>query len=297
MALLDSLQPNSALAASVDDAQEGVVTILMATYGGELPDRLETALKSVGALALGPFPTVIVLDGPVGGVFDEVIHRFQSGHSCLTVVRLAHQGGLAAALNAGLPWCRGSFIARMDSDDFCESSRLVEQRAYLESHPEIDCVASWQAEFISDEEKVVRVKRAPAEHHEIVRAMRWRNVISHPSIMVRRSAIEKIGGYNEDAGLLEDYDLHMRMIASGAKYAVIQKPLVRVRVSPQQAARRGGWRYMITEWRLRYAWWKLGVLTFPMFFLTSCANSVWRLLPLRAKGVLYRTVRYSVPSA
>jgi len=46
----------------------------------------------------------------------------------------------------------------------------------------------------------------------------------------RRSAVVGIGGYREGLWQSEDYDFHVRLAASGARYTVIPEPLVKVRV-------------------------------------------------------------------
>ena len=56
--------------------------------------------------------------------------------------RDSQRKGLATRLNEAVALARGRFIARIDADDICFPARLEKQVAYLESHPDIDIVAS-----------------------------------------------------------------------------------------------------------------------------------------------------------
>jgi glycosyltransferase involved in cell wall biosynthesis len=51
-----------------------------------------------------------------------------------------------------------------------------------------------------------------------------------PSGTYRRPAIQRIGGYRTQLWQSEDYDFHIRLAASGIRYAVILDPLVRIRI-------------------------------------------------------------------
>lgn len=272
------------------------VSVLLSTYSGELAAHLAAALESLYAQSLPPAQIVLVIDGPVDRGQEQVIASFsaRSGDIAFDVVRLPVCGGLARALNRGVESCRFDLIARMDSDDITPPERISKQFEFLQHHAEVDVLAGWQAEFEGTDHSIVRsVKETPAGHNEIARALKWRNVISHPTIILRKQKLLAVGGYDQDVGLLEDYDLHMRLIHAGARYAALQEPMVYVRVSPKQRARRGGWRYVMNEWVFRYRCYRRGNMTLWDFLITSAVNTVFRLLPSFVKDPLYRLVRSS----
>ncbi len=267
----------------------GPFSVLMATYAGERPEWLEAALRSVVDQTLPPKEIVLVLDGPVGPEHDEVLRRTED-EVPLTLVRLPKRSGLAAALNAGIPACQSDWIARMDSDDISLPTRFQRQAELLAADPRLGLVAAWHAEF-EDEAKTMplRVKTTPAEHQVIARRLRWRNVLSHPTIVVRRSALAAVGGYR-DARLLEDWDLYLRLLRSGVRFGAVQEPLVRVRTAAH-AHRRGGLRHLASDLQFRRECLRRGDICFFEFAALTVAYSGWRLMPSSARTLLYPLAR------
>src|SRR5262249_55312711 len=155
----------------------------------------------------------------------------------LTVVRLQRNNGLGPALNAGLRHCSEPYVARMDSDDISHPRRFAVQWNTLLRHPEVDLLGCWQADFDEDPGKPYQIKAVPERHDDIVRVLRWRNAISHPSVVFKRDTVAQIGGYRP-IRYLEDYDLFMRLVRAGARLHAVPEPLILVRVSQAQHARR-----------------------------------------------------------
>jgi hypothetical protein len=186
---------------------------------------------------------------------------------------------------------RGTYIARMDADDLSLSSRLAVQIEYLESHPDCVCVGS-NIELIDDRGRKLTVWHQLTSDSEIQReAMKGHGTICHPTAMIRRTAMDKLGGYRTEMYPAEDLDLWLRLGEIGS-LANINQVLLRYRmhvgsVSAQaartsaqrlaaerccaDAARRRGLAYsQFSEWEdwrsngtasaemafdLRYGWW------------------------------------------
>ena len=273
------------------------LSVLMSVYRKDDPGFLREALESLEQQTMLAEEIVIVVDGPVSAelneILDEFATRYTSGRTILH--RLAENQGLASAMNTGLALATMPLVARMDSDDYCDPYRFERQLAYLAQHPDTGCVATIQAEFETDPRVIVSEKGVPATHDKIAKALAFRNVISHPSIMFRRDLVVAAGGYRTDVGLLEDYELHLRLLLQGVRYAGIQEPLIRVRISPQQRFRRGGWKYMRNEWALRYECYRRGQLPWIAFWIATPLTSLFRLSPVWLKKLAYGLVRRPTP--
>jgi glycosyltransferase involved in cell wall biosynthesis len=272
------------------------ISILMATYWADDATALQQSLASLDRQSVVPLELILVVDGPIPPSSKAVIEaRAQSGPFEMVVLALEKNVGLAAALNAGLAVCRGDFVARMDADDLARADRLEKQWAVLQADASLDVVSSWHAEFEVDPDRPFAMKTVPRDHESILAALRWRCIISHPTVVARSSLLMDVGGYRR-IEYLEDYDLYMRLAERGARFCAVQEPLVFVRVTLAQRARRGGLRYVRTEWRFRLGLYRRGSLTFVQFILSTIAYTVLRILPVRARAALYAAVRRPIRS-
>jgi glycosyltransferase involved in cell wall biosynthesis len=120
-------------------------------------------------------------------------------------VRLLCQqnGGPAAARNHGARVARGSWLALLDADDAWLPHKLETQRPYL-ADPAVAIVHA----------------RDPAEGvpmEATFEALWKRNFLKTSSVLVRRTAFEAVGCFNEDRALIgvEDYNLWLRLAARG----------------------------------------------------------------------------------
>jgi glycosyltransferase involved in cell wall biosynthesis len=253
------------------------VSVLMSTYASELAANLDSALETIYAQSLAPDQVVVVFDGPVGSDQEAIVRRFAQDKRVprLTIVRLSRNGGLAMAMNAGLAQCIGEFTMRMDSDDLSAPDRIELQLGYARQHPDIDVITSWTEEFF-DDGSAGQLKVSPIRHDAVIRALRWRNILVHPSLFIRTETLRRIGGYRGQFGMLEDYDLFVRLAMAGATFHVIPKFLVRMRSSLAQRGRRGGLAYLRNELRFRAEWHRAGFLSTYQFFASTTMYTAFR---------------------
>ena len=268
-------------------------SVLMSVYRNDLPDWFSVAMDSIRNQTLLPAEMVLVVDGPIPEELDRTVQSYET-RDCgfpLRVLRLDENVGLAMAMNAGLRECSQPFVARMDADDYSWPTRFELQAEVLRKQPELGLVGSWQGEFEEDHRELNALKTLAENHDEIIAQLRWRSVIPHPSVVMRRSDVERVGAYRSEFGYLEDYDLFTRMALGGVRMHCLQEPLYRVRVSPEQRARRGGLSYIPREWRFRHQLYRNGFITQREFLVSTTAYTVFRLSPAFLKTLLYRTVR------
>jgi glycosyltransferase involved in cell wall biosynthesis len=150
-------------------------------------------------------------------------------------------GGLVAALNSGLNACRAPLVARMDGDDICHPRRLELQSSYLDSHPDTGLAASNFRHFPRTGLKQGMIdyetwQNSLSEHSQIIRDLFVESPFVHPSVMMRRTVLEELGGY-QDNSWPEDYDLWLRMAAAGIRFARIPHTLLLWRDHPERATR------------------------------------------------------------
>ena len=268
------------------------VSALISTYAGEKASNLAQSLESVFAQTRPPEQVVLVIDGPVPPTQEAVISSYSGDPRVadMTVLHLPERSGLAVAMNAGLTACAGAYIMRMDSDDICAPDRLEIQMRYALANPDVDIVSSWSEEFF-DEDGATQIKVSPVAHEHITAALRWRNVLVHPTVLARSSVLRDVNGYRSKFGMLEDYDLFVRLAMQGCRFHVIPKTLVRVRSSLEQCSRRGGWRYGLNELAFRWECRRFGFLRLHQFIATTSLYLVFRLTSGAMRKRLYAIAR------
>jgi glycosyltransferase involved in cell wall biosynthesis len=141
--------------------------------------------------------------------------------------------GIVGALRLGLAHARGELIARMDADDISLPLRLSRQLAFLSSGRDL-AVVGVQVELVSDVPIGEGLRRyvawqnavlTPADH---ARELFVESPLCHPTVVVRRSALDRVGGYR-DAPWPEDYDVWLRMAAASLPMAKVPEVLFRWR--------------------------------------------------------------------
>lgn len=188
------------------------LSVLMPVYNGAT--YLAQAIESIRAQTFGDFEFIIVNDGSTDRTL-KILQRFAQKDPRIRILSRPNTG-IVGALNDGLAVCRGEYIVRMDADDFALPERLARQFRYLETHPELVAIGSsvlmvdpagrplkkFQAQ---SDPKLVRIGLIGAIDIGII----------HPALMVRRSVMERVGGYRQPYQLVEDFDLFQRLLDEG----------------------------------------------------------------------------------
>lgn len=119
--------------------------------------------------------------------------------------------GLIPTLNFGLSIVTAPYVGRMDADDISLPGRIGLQMDFLDRHPEA-VMAGTQIQHIDENGAPLKRISYPQSHAEIYRElMAGRNLIQHPSVLMRRDAVLQAGGYDTRIDCAEDYDLWLRL--------------------------------------------------------------------------------------
>ena len=224
-------------------------SVLMSVYKNDNPDFLKTALESIyEKQTRKPDEIVVVFDGELTPELYTVLDKFKENkESVVFYYPQAVNQGLGQALRIGSEKCTGDYIFRMDADDISVPERFEKQLAYIEANPEIDVLGTDIAEFDVSPDEEMRLRICPEKHNDIIRMSKKRNPMNHVSVCMKRSALEKCGGY-ETLLLLEDYYLWLKMIAAGCKLGNMNEALVYVRVGNGFDSKRSS-RVRILGWK------------------------------------------------
>jgi len=258
-------------------------SVLMSIYKKEEPKYFNRAMQSIwDGQTVKPDEIVLVQDGPLTDRLYKAIDEWKEkiGESFKTVP-LEKNVGLGEALNAGIKHCSYELIARMDTDDISISNRFEKQLKAFEEK-DIDVCSAFISEFEDDENQIISYRKLPENHEEIVKYSKMRNPLNHVTIMMKKSILEKSGGYKHMLWM-EDYYLWIRMIMNNAKLYNLQETLVNVRAGSSMLVRRGGLSYVKAEVTFLNEMKNIGYLTTTEYLKNILIKVPIRLLP---KGLL-----------
>ncbi len=261
-------------------------SILLSVYHREKPEYLRQCLDSVFSQTFRASEIILVGDGPLTEALDTMIDCYRNNYPELQFVPLKKNRGLGLALNEGLRHCHNDLVMRMDTDDICYPNRLELQYNYMTEHPDCDVLGGWTDEFCATPSETISIRRLPEHHADIVRFGKRRNPMNHPTVMFRREAVMRVGGYH-DIYLFEDYDLWVRLIMDGARFHNLQQPLIHFRTSTDFFGRRGGWRYTKSEINLLRSFHQFKYISTIEMTTNMLMRCVVRLLPNKLRQNIY----------
>jgi len=264
-------------------------SLLLPVYARDDPQQLRRAFESsVQEQTRRPDEVVLVQDGPVPDALGVAIAALlEASPVPVRHLVLPVNVGLAEALTAGLDACAYDVVARMDADDVAVPERFEAQLAVIEQG--YDLVGAGLLEFVDDEQVTVGRRTPPIGEAVIQRYARFHDPFNHPTVVYRRSAVRRAGGYRA-VGLMEDYWLFARMLQAGAKVANLPEPLVKYRVGAGAYARRGGLAQLRAELQLQRLLRGLGFTTSGQYLRNVLVRGGYRLLPEAVRRTSYRRI-------
>jgi glycosyltransferase involved in cell wall biosynthesis len=160
--------------------------------------------------------------------YDNVIER----------IPLEKNVGLGAALNIGLNHCRNELVARMDSDDISFPNRMEIQLKHFSDNQDLVILGTQIIEFSDVIGDMNRSRFVPVLNDKIKQFAYSRSPFNHPTVMYKKSYIQKIGGYKE-IRRKEDLDLFLRAVLVHSFFVEnLDKPLLYYRSNKQNFKRR-----------------------------------------------------------
>lgn len=204
------------------------VTVAVAAWRAEAA-QFAAMLHSIAAQTFADFELLVLEDPPHGVARDALL--------ALGDPRCRHVANptgvdLATARNQLLALARGELVAILDADDVAVPDRLQRQVACFDADPDL-AVLGGAIELIDAADRALGFRRYPTDHAAIVRTMRRRNPLAHPTVMFRKGKVVAAGGYRTlPHRTCDDYDLWSRMALMGARFMNLPQPLLRYRVHP-----------------------------------------------------------------
>lgn len=201
------------------------VSVIIPAYG--VTRYIAEALDSVFAQTFSDYEIVVINDGcPDTEALERVLAPYRDR---ITYLKQPN-GGPSQARNAGIVASSAPFVAFLDGDDVWEPSYLERQLSFLRENPSIDAVYS-DGVIIGDHPDAGRrlMDLSPSEGEVTFARLVTQECTVFLPLTARREAIVRAGMFTPQFRNVEDFDLWLRMLLSGAKFAYQRLPLFRYR--------------------------------------------------------------------
>lgn len=202
------------------------VSILMPVYNSE--NYVREAIESILNQTFFDFEFLIFNDGSVDKS-SEIIKKFNDKR--IKFFDYQENLGYLVRLNEGLKLAKGSYIARMDSDDISLPRRLERQVAFMDQHPDIAAAGTWARGIGALKGTIFPTESDPELLHC---KLLFSNQINHPTVIMRASVLHKNNlFYSPDYYHTEDYKMWLDISRVG-KLANIPEILLDYRIHSSQ---------------------------------------------------------------
>lgn len=206
-----------------------VVTVLMSCFNAER--WVAESIESVLSQTFEDFELLLINDGSLDNT-DKIINFYARCDPRIKIITKENTG-LTDSLNVGIFQAQGQWIARLDADDLCETTRLAEQLRYLKNNQNVVLLGSGCRE-VNISGKVIKSHQYPCSNINLLKNLRrCKRFFPHSSAVYSTSLVRSLGGYRTRIRRAQDWDLWLRLSEFG-NMACLNKPLVRIRKHDEQ---------------------------------------------------------------
>ncbi|MFJ7143477.1 glycosyl transferase [Pseudomonas protegens] len=193
--------------------QQPVVTVIIASYNHA--PYIEQSILSVLNQTYSNIELLVVDDGSSDDSVER-IQRLQALHGF--DFRVQQNQGLTNTLNGAIARAKGSLIVPFGSDDIMLPERIATQVAYLDGKPEVGICAG-NIELIDSDGNLFPENRqrrdVPFRRLDFDDMFLERKPYPPaPTLMIRREALEKVGGFDPSIRL-EDLLIELKITHAG----------------------------------------------------------------------------------
>jgi glycosyltransferase involved in cell wall biosynthesis len=195
------------------------ISVVMSVYEGET--YLREAIESILNQTFKDFEFIIINDGSTDQSWS-IIHEYAEKDQRIVPV-IQDNIGLTKSLNKGISMAEGEYIARMDADDMSLPIRFETQLPWLEEKGyDLCCSRTW----LIEENRV-----SPGLTYYLPRKwlLNFRNPFIHGTYLMKKTALDGLGGYDEEFLYGQDYKLIRDFYEKDYRVKYLKEPLYQTR--------------------------------------------------------------------
>jgi glycosyltransferase involved in cell wall biosynthesis len=219
------------------------ITVLLPTYRKTKFNEFKKSIDSITLYqSVIPKEIIVLIDGPVDIRIIRYIRFLNKTFkkSNLKTIKFPFNNGLGKVLNVGVKKSSYNLILRCDSDDISRRHRIKHLYKYYNKNKNLSVIDSSMLEYDS---KSSRIRYFNKKQKNSLSFFKYRNAINHPTTLLKKSDILKVGNY-EHVPFFEDYYLWIKLLQKNFKFGGISKILVETNIDESFYKRRSGLNYL-----------------------------------------------------
>lgn len=215
-------------------AERPMVSVVIPTY--RRPEQICLAVESVFKQTYSNIEIIVVDDNGENEEFrNKTAEALRKYHSQIQYIVHKYNKGGAAARNTGWKASSGKYVMFLDDDDYIDNRKIDSQVRALEQKDETwgACYTAYHVILPNGEIQKSSTKKSGNLYIQAL--MRTLYICAGSNLLVRRSALEKINGYDEEFKRNQDIEFLTRLCEQ-YKILYVDKDYLEVRLgqTPQE---------------------------------------------------------------
>ena len=192
-----------------------LVSVIIPVFNNEL--TLKASVESILNQTYENLELVIINDGSIDSSEKVILEIIKNSNKKITYLKNVKNLGLTKSLNIAIEHCKGELIARQDSDDLSDISRIEKQIQFIDKY---DVVTS-RARILNKNNLI------PGYSYYFPKKIliKIKNPFIHGTLLVKKETIKRFGNYNENFYYAQDYKLMKDFIQNNVRIKFIKEPL------------------------------------------------------------------------
>lgn len=222
------------------------VTVVIPCFNAA--EFIAATLASVRAQTLTRWQVVVVDDGSTDGS-AEIVEAIARRDPRITLIRQS-RAGVSVARNLGASLAEAGLIAFLDADDLWDAAYLSEMLDFM-SGPGAPNLGYARVRFVDRSgRRTGQRSRAKLAGLTIEDMLAGNPTMTTSNLVIRRSLLDRLGGFEPGLDFAEDQLLLVRAFLSGARISGLDRELVSYRtvgggLSSKLEAMRLGWERLV----------------------------------------------------
>lgn len=197
----------------------------------------EYVIRCLDSLAIQTYPNieVLIVNDCSTDNTKQIVSDYVQQHKNFKLINQPKNLWPGQARNVGIDASSGTYIAFVDSDDFCTSDRIEKQVAYMESNPYIEILGTLYYEHLNGKDYPIK----PRDIHQEV--LDGTAPVHNPTCIIRKNVFEKYWAFDKRFEFAEDTEFYLRCYYSWVKFELLQEYLYHYRINDLSLS--VGWKY------------------------------------------------------